>query len=68
MNPNLRQLLFVVLAIFAAVLAQGCIVREVRPARPCANAVWVEGHYGPRGAWHPAHWKCAAAAHEVIIR
>lgn len=41
-----------------ALLATGCVVREVRPTRPCPAAVWVEGHYGPRGAWHPAHWRC----------
>jgi hypothetical protein len=46
-----------------AVLA-GCYVEErpvrVRPphAPPCPNGIWVEGHYGAWGRWHPAHWRC----------
>ncbi len=30
------------------------------PARPghCPGGYWVEGHYGPRGRWHPGHWRC----------
>lgn len=46
-------------AVVAAALLGGCIVRErvVAPA-PCPGAVWVEGHYGPYGHWHPGHWVC----------
>jgi hypothetical protein len=41
----------------------GCIVRvdERRPPPPagyCAGWVWVQGHYGPYGRWHPGHWRC----------
>jgi hypothetical protein len=41
----------------------GCVVRERVVARsaqpaPCTGGVWVEGHRGPRGHWHPAHWRC----------
>ncbi len=25
---------------------------------PTCRAVWVPGHYGPWGRWHPAHWRC----------
>lgn len=39
----------------------GCVAEErvvvARPAR-CRNAVWVAGGYGPRGRWHPGHWRC----------
>jgi hypothetical protein len=41
-------------------LIGGCVVEErvaVRRA-PCPGGVWIEGHYGPRGAWHPGHWQC----------
>jgi hypothetical protein len=45
-------------ALFLFSLAEsGCYVREARPA-PCPRGVWIEGHYGPRGRWHPAHWRC----------
>ena len=34
-----------------------CYVRETRPGG-CPGGVWVEGHYGPRGRWHPPHARC----------
>ena len=49
------------LALLGSVLAMsgGCYVREeVRPARPCEGGVWVAGYRGPRGGWHPGHWRC----------
>jgi hypothetical protein len=50
--------ILVPVALVAAVLS-GCVVQERTAARPgCPNAVWIEGHYGPRGVWHPAHWNC----------
>ena len=54
---TLRNLL---VAVLAAVAFSGCVVEERTSARPapCRGAVWVEGHYGPRGAWHPGHWRC----------
>ena len=30
----------------------------VGPA-PYPGAVWVPGHYGPYGGWHPGHWRAA---------
>jgi hypothetical protein len=41
----------------------GCVVavQERRPPPPygyCANWVWIPGHYGPMGRWHPGHWRC----------
>ena len=42
--------------------SSGCVVAvtERRPAPPerCVDAVWIAGHYGPRGHWHPGHWRC----------
>jgi hypothetical protein len=52
---------FLRLAFLVALLgatASACYVRETRPGPPCYGGVWVEGHYGPRGRWHPAHWRC----------
>lgn len=46
-------------AFVAVVVLSGlsCVVRETRPGG-CPGGIWVEGHYGPRGRWHPAHWRC----------
>jgi len=49
-------------------LLAGCVVHEravVRGEPPCPAAVWVEGHYGPNGHWHPPHWRCPGVA-EVV--
>jgi hypothetical protein len=47
----------------------GCVVQErvvvARPAPPCPGAMWIEGHYGPRGRWHHGHWRCPGVV-EVI--
>ncbi|HEX3695407.1 MAG TPA: hypothetical protein VH374_08450 [Polyangia bacterium] len=49
----------------------GCVVRErvvARPERPpCRGGVLIEGHRGPRGRWHPAHWRCPGVVEEVEI-
>ena len=48
----------VVLALgFVALVATSCVVRETRRA-PCSGGVWMDGHRGPRGRWHPGHWRC----------
>jgi hypothetical protein len=50
------------MALVFLLLFFGCVVHEraavVRPASSCAGGVWVEGHYGPHGAWHEGHWRC----------
>jgi len=54
---------------FIAFLLSGCIVEE-RPYREppaCRGAAWVEGHYGPRGAWHPGHWRCPGVVERVEV-
>ncbi len=59
-----------VLAVLAVSALAGCIVEErtaARPAPACRGAVWVEGHYGPRGAWHPGHWRCPGVVEVVEV-
>lgn len=58
-----------VLAVLTAAAFSGCVVEErgyARPA-PCRGAAWVEGHYGPRGAWHPGHWRCPGVVEVVEV-
>ncbi len=61
---------YIVLAApFAYILLSACTVEE-RPARPpesCRNAVWIEGHRGPRGRWHPGHWRCEGVVEVVEV-
>jgi hypothetical protein len=43
------------------------VVREARPARPCRGGVWIEGHRGRRGLWHPGHWRCEGVVEVVEV-
>jgi hypothetical protein len=48
----------------------GCVVRErTVAARPgtCPGGYWIEGHYGPRGRWHPGHWRCPGVVERIEI-
>ena len=59
----MRALLSIALmSVFVSLASSGCVVREERVVRPgpppCPGAIWIEGHRGPRGRWHPAHWRC----------
>ena len=49
--------------------ASGCVVRERRVANGpnCRGAVWIDGHYGPRGRWHPGHWRCPGVVERIEI-
>jgi hypothetical protein len=51
-----RRCLWIVLLLTSV----GCVVRETRVVGPppCPGGVWIEGRYGRRGHWHPAHWRC----------
>ena len=49
-----------------ALAQSSCVVRETRRG-PCPEAVWIEGHYGPRGRWHPGHWRCPARPEPIEI-
>jgi len=59
---TVKLLLAVLVALGLSQLS--CYVRETRPGG-CPGGVWVEGHYGPRGRWHPAHWRCPG--HPAVI-
>jgi hypothetical protein len=60
------------LALGAALTAAGssCVVREQRVAtgpRGCPGGVWIQGHYGPYGRWHPGHWRCPGVYERIEI-
>jgi len=59
------------LAVAFSAVGSGCVVRERgyamrRPDR-CVDAYWIEGHYGPRGRWHPGHWHCRGYVDRIEI-
>jgi len=59
-----------VLPLLVAALLTGCVEERpvvVRPAPPCRGAAWIEGHYGPRGRWHPGHWRCPRRVEVVEV-
>ena len=70
-RTGLLTALALALGIGAGLGASGCVVRERVVARPssapCRGGVLVEGHYGPRGRWHPAHWRCPDVVERVEI-
>jgi len=51
----------------------GCVVRERSYARGpgyargCPGGVFIEGHYGPHGRWHPGHWRCPGVVERIEI-
>lgn len=45
------------LAMMLGATMSACYVGPVRGDH-CRGGYWVQGHYGPRGRWHPAHWRC----------
>ncbi len=63
--------LFVALGLTVATMgisAASCVVRETRVAHHgCAGGVWIDGHYGPRGRWHPGHWRCPGVVERIEI-
>jgi hypothetical protein len=63
-----RPLTLAALAVTLASLS-GCVVEErgYRPEPRCRGAFWVEGHYGPRGAWHRGHWRCPGVVEVVEV-
>lgn len=50
----------------SACVEREVVVREPR-ARACAGGVWIEGHRGPRGRWHPGHWRCPGIVEVVEV-
>ena len=66
----MQTLRILMTAILTAGALSGCVVEErtyAAPAPRCRGAVWVEGHYGPRGAWHPGHWRCPGVVEVVEV-
>ncbi len=67
----MRAFLLGVLGLVASsCLLSGCLVRErrVAVARPagCHHGVWVDGHHGRDGRWHPGYWRCPGVAERVV--
>jgi hypothetical protein len=61
-------LAFGLLAATVGMSTTGCVVRETRVARHgCAGGIWIEGHYGPHGRWHPGHWRCPGVYERIEI-
>jgi hypothetical protein len=52
-----------------AMALSGCVVEERSSVRrpPCPGGWWVDGHYGPRGRWHPGHWRCPGVVEVVEV-
>jgi hypothetical protein len=58
------------LAFTLSAAVSGCVVREQRVAgrsRGCPGGYWVEGHRGPHGHWHEAHWRCPGVVERIEI-
>jgi len=57
------------LALLLIVSVVGCTVHTVVVERhpPCPGGVWIDGHYGPRGRWHPGHWRCPGVIEVVEV-
>jgi hypothetical protein len=66
---QLRRIAILFVLLGSAV--SGCVVRERTVARPgpagCGGGVWIQGHYGPGGRWHPAHWRCPGVVERIEI-
>jgi hypothetical protein len=72
LNKSLLRTLAAVLCVTSLpVVASGCIVETrayARPMRPaCPGGIWIEGHYGRYGRWHPGHWRCPGVVEVVEV-
>jgi hypothetical protein len=65
----MRRLKNAVAMLLLVIPVAGCTVHTVVVERrpPCPGGVWYEGHYGPRGRWHPGHWRCPGVIEVVEI-
>jgi hypothetical protein len=54
------------LALFATCTVVGEPV-YVAPGYPGCDWVFVDGHWGPSGNWHPAHWRCLGGPDVVVM-
>jgi hypothetical protein len=66
-----RFILPIGVALVVVPAVSGCIVEErpvvVRRPPPCPGAMFIGGHYGPRGYWHPGHWRCPGVVEVVEV-
>jgi hypothetical protein len=62
---KMSRVLVIIMLLFS-VVQSSCFVRE-RRAPPCRGGVFVQGHYGPRGRWHPEHWRCPGQREVIEI-
>jgi hypothetical protein len=52
-----RSVCALLVALVAGASAAGCYTEyAVRPVH--CRAVFIPGHYGTWGRWHPGHWRC----------
>jgi hypothetical protein len=58
-----------VLALILVAMFAGCTSERVvvRSGPACVGGVWIAGHYGPHGYWHPAHWRCPGVVEVVEV-
>jgi len=50
----LKRAMLALLLLSTALPLTGCVVEA---GRPYPAAVWVPGHFGPYGGWHPGYWR-----------
>src|SRR3954469_16250754 len=65
----MRLILAGALFLSAATGLSSCVVRGRPLSRPRGGpgGFWVEGHHGPRGRWHPGHWRCPGVVERIEI-
>jgi len=57
MKKILLYTLVIVISTSIFLISACCRCPTPPPHKPYPAAVWVPGHYGPRGHWIPGHWK-----------
>jgi hypothetical protein len=64
-----RAWLWMTVVVVLGTSVSACVVRERVVARPsgCPGGMWVEGHRGPHGRWHQAHWRCPGVVERFEI-
>lgn len=67
---RMRLIVAGLLFLSAATGLSSCVVREravaTGPGR-CPGGVWIEGHHGRSGRWHPGHWRCPGVVERIEI-
>jgi hypothetical protein len=67
----MKGLHYLLAVILGSVALTGCVVRERRVvvAHPggCRGGVYIEGHRGRHGVWHPGHWRCPGVVERIEV-